>query len=326
MRRRELIAFAGAAMTAWPKFARGQPQRPLMLRVGAASVQSRTAPIYVAFAKRMAELGYEEGTNFVFDIAQAANVQGYDAAFRDLAARPIDILMATGPEANLKAALAVAGARPIVMIAIDFDPFARGYVASLARPGGNMTGLFFEQLQLTAKRLQLLKDSFPDLPGATVFWDDVSADQWQALKRAAAELAGFHLSGMEFKDRPYDYERAFTEAAPTDRGALMVLASPGFAIDRARLPEFALRHRMVSVFYTREYVDVGGLFSYGASFTGMFQRAADYVDRIAKGAKPGELPIEQPTKFELVINLKTAKALNITVPPSLLSRADEVIE
>jgi putative ABC transport system substrate-binding protein len=234
--------------------------------------------------------------------------------------------MATGPEENLRAAIAVAGARPIVMIAIDFDPFARGYVKSLARPGGNITGLFFQQLDLAVKRAQLLRDAFPALSGVTVFWDQVSADQWQALKRAASGALAMHLSGIEFHERPFDYEQALTRAAPEDRGALLVLASPLFALDRARLPEFALRHRMLSAFYTREYVDMGGFFSYGVSFTGMFGHAAGYVDRIARGAKPDDLPIEQPTKYELVINLKTAKALGITVPQTMLVAADEVIE
>jgi len=212
------------------------------------------------------------------------------------------------------------------MIATDFDPFAHGYVKSLARPGANITGVFFQQLDLSVKRAQVLKDAFPTLSGATVFWDQVSADQWQALKQAAGRTLAMHLSGIEFRERPFDYEKGLEQAAPNDRSALIVMASPLFALDRARLPEFALQHKMMSVFYTREYVDVGGLFSYGVSFTGLFRRAADYVDRIAKGAKPSDLPIEQPTKYELVINLKTAKALGITMPSSLLLLADEVIE
>ena len=234
-------------------------------------------------------------------------------------------MMATGPEENLRAAIAAAGPRPIVMIAIDFDPFVRGYVKSLARPSGNITGLFFQQLDLAVKRAQLLRDAFPALSGATVFWDQVSADQWQTLKRAGAALA-MHLSGIEFHERPFDYEQALTQAAPEDRAALLVMASPQFALDRRPLAEFALQHRMLSAFYTREYVDMGGFFSYGVSFTGMFRHAADYVDRIARGAKPDDLPIEQPTKYELVINLKTAKALGITVPQTMLVAADEVIE
>jgi putative ABC transport system substrate-binding protein len=323
MKRREFIALLGGAV-AWPLTARALSP-PAMLRVGAASTQPRTVPIYVAFLKGMAELGYEEGRNFKFEFVQAPNIEGYTTAFQEVARRNVDILMAGGPETNLKAAIAVAGTRPIVMIAVDFDPLARGYVASLARPGGNITGLFLEQVQLSVKRLELLKESFPKLSGATVFWDQVSADQWRALERAAA-TAKFHVSGIEFHERPHDYERALAQAAPDDRDALIVLASPTFALDRALLPDFALRHRMISAFYNRQYVDVGGLFSYGVSFTEMFQRAAYFVDRIAKGEKPSELPIEAPTKYELVINLKTAKALGITMPTSLLLLANEVIE
>jgi putative ABC transport system substrate-binding protein len=322
MRRREFIGLVGAAV-AWPLLVRAQ--QPAILRVGAASVQERTAPIYAAFEQRMAELGYDS-RNFIFEFVQAPNIEGYAAAYRELAARNVDIMVATGPEATLKAAIAAAGTRPIVMIAIDFDPLARGYVEGLARPGGSITGVFLEQLQLSVKRLEFLRDAFPNLPGATVFWDQVSADQWKALERGAAGMSGFHVSGIRFQNRPFDYERALAGATPEDRGALIVLASPDFAIDRVRLPEFALRHRMISVFYNRQYVDNGGLFSYGVSFTDMFRRAAYFVDRIAKGAKPADLPVEEPTKFELVINLKTAKALGITMPPTLLARADEVIE
>jgi putative tryptophan/tyrosine transport system substrate-binding protein len=148
----------------------------------------------------LAELGYEEGRSFSFEFVQAPNIEGYATAFQEIARRNVDILMATGPETNLKAAIAVAGTRPIVMIAVDFDPLARGYVASLARPGGNITGLFLEQIQLSVKRLELLKESFPKLSGATVFWDQVSADQWRALERAAA-TAKFHVSGIEFHKR-----------------------------------------------------------------------------------------------------------------------------
>jgi putative ABC transport system substrate-binding protein len=324
MRRRKFITFLTGATALLPLVARAQQRAPL--KVGAAGVQPRSTPIYIAFEKRMAELGYEEGKNFIFEFVQPQDVAGYSAAFREIANRGVDIFMATGPEENLRAAIAAAGARPIVMIAIDFDPFVRGYVKSLARPGGNITGVFFQQLDLAVKRAQLLKEAFPALSGATVFWDQVSADQWQALKQAAEGALAMHLSGIEFHERPFDYEQALKQAAPEDRAALLVMASPLFALDRARLPEFALQHRMLSAFYTREYVDMGGFFSYGVSFTGMFGHAADYVDRIARGAKPDDLPIEQPTKYELVINLKTAKALGITVPQTMLVAADEVIE
>ena len=185
--------------------ARTQPAR---LSVGTTSPQPRTAPIFRALVGRLGELGYEEGKNFTFEFVQAPNVAGYSAAFRDLVGRGVDILVASGPEVALQGAIAAAGSRPIVMIAVDFDPFAHGYVKSLARPGGNITGVFFQQPALAAKRAQLLKDAFPALSGATVFWDQVSADQWQAMRQTAESAPAMHLSGIEFHERPFDYEKA----------------------------------------------------------------------------------------------------------------------
>jgi putative ABC transport system substrate-binding protein len=323
MRRRQFIAVVGAA--AWPLAVLGQ-QPPSLLRVGASSVQPRTTAIFVAFVERMAELGYEEGKNFSFEYVQAANVAGYEVAYRELASRKVDILLASGPEVGLKSALATAGMRPVVMVAIDYDPLARGYVRSLAQPGGNLTGISFQQIELTEKRLQIVREAFPNVQALAVFWDEISADQWHAAENAAPRL-GLRLAGVEFREQPYDYERALAQLPLEHRRVLMVLTSPVFAVpDRARLPDFALRHRMASIFSLRQYVDVGGLMSYGASFTAMYRRAAEYVDRIARGAKPADLPIEQPTTFEFVANLKTARALGLHIPPTFLARADEVIE
>ena len=297
-----------------------------MLRVGRVGFRPPDSFPISVFLKRMDELGYIQGKNFVFESIQVSGIADYDRAFRKLATRKLDIMLASGPEIGLKSALSVAGPLPIVMIAVDFDPLARGYVSNLARPGGNVTGVFFRQIELTKKRLQLMQEAFPDVKAITVFWDRISADQWQAAQTAAAQL-GLHVHGVEFRDPPYDFERAWAQVAPEHRGGLMVLASPLFKLpERRRLPDFALQHRIPTMFSFSAYVKVGGLISYGASFTEMYRRAAEYVDRIAKGAKPAELPIEQPTKFELVVNLKTAKALGITIPPIVLYQADKVIQ
>jgi ABC-type uncharacterized transport system substrate-binding protein len=323
VRRRAFIAMLGGA-AAWPLMARAQ-QPPAILRVGLVSVQPRTTAVYVAFLQRMAELGYEEGKNFILEYVQVPNIEEYERGYQELAGR-VDIFFASGPEMGLKSALAAAGTQPIVMVAVDYDPLARGYVTSLARPTGNLTGIFFQQIELTAKRLQLVKEAFPEVQAVTVFWDRISADQWRAAQSAAAGL-GLRLVGIEFREQPYDYERAVAQVPSEGRRVLIVLTSPVFAVpDRARLPDFALRHRLASMFSLREFVNVGGFMSYGASFTAMFRRAAEYVDRIARGAKPADLPIEQPTKFELVINLKTAKALDLAIPDKFLALADEVIE
>lgn len=298
-----------------------------MLRVGAVSLRPfGSANISVAFLARMAELGYEQGRNFDFEFIQVPSRAAYNRAYRELVARKVDILAAGGPEAALKAAVAAAGDLPVVMIAVDYDPLARGYVSSLARPGGNVTGVFFQQIALTKKRLQLMKEAFPHVKAITVFWDRNSADQWNGAQTASDAL-GYPIRGVELHEPPYDFDRAFAQVAPEYRGALMVLASPLFSLpERRRLTDFALRKRLPTMFWVRFYPDAGGLMSYGVSFTKLFRRAADYVDKIAKGAKPAELPVEQPTGYELVVNLKTAKALGITLPPAILLRADLVIE
>jgi putative ABC transport system substrate-binding protein len=302
-------------------------QESKMLRVGAVSFQPKAHPIYVAFLKRLAELGYEEGRNFTFDFMTVGRSKGsVESAFRKIVERKVNILLAGGPEFKLKSVIAAAGSLPIVMVAVDYDPLARGYVSSLARPGGNITGLVFQQIELTRKRLQLMREASPAAKSATVFWDQISADQWQAAQ-VAADALEFPIHGVELRDPPYDFDRALAGVPAEYRGALMVLASPMFTLPaRRRLPDFALRHKMPSMFFVRYYPDAGGLMSYGASFTDMFARAAEYVDLIAKGSKPADLPIEQPTRFELVVNLKTAKSLGITIPPAILLRADEVLE
>jgi len=325
VRRREFITLFGGAAVAWPLTARAQQPAKKMLRVGTVSGTQQSSPQWTAFLQRMAELGYQEGKTFAFDFVPAANEEEYEPGYRTLVARKPDIIMATGVEIALKSALAATRTLPIVMIAIDYDPFARGYVTSLARPSGNVTGVFFQQIELAAKRIQLVKDAFPNISAATMFWDRASTDQWQASQNVAPKL-GLRLFGIELREPPYDYGRAFGEAPADHRGMLIVATSVFFFRDRARIAELAVRHRTVSMFVFREWVDAGGLLSYGPSITGLFARVADFVDRIARGAKPADLPIEQPTKFELVVNLKTAKAIGIELPTAILLRADEVIE
>ncbi len=326
MRRRDFIRLLGGAAATWPLASHARQPRK-MLRLGIASIQPRTTAIYAAFIERLRELGYEEGNNFVFDFVQARNVDEYVGAYQELAKRDPDILFASGPEIALQSALAAArGVIPIVMVAIDYDPLARGYVTNLARPTGNLTGIYFQQIELTGKRLQPIKIAIPNLQSVIVFWDRISADQWQTAQTLAPQL-GLRLVGVQFRVRPYDYETALRQLAPEDHRGLVVLTSPVFAVpERAILSQFALRHRIPSMFSLREYVDEGGLISYGASFNLMYRRMAEYVHRLAQGEKVADLPIEQPTKFELVVNLKTAKAINVALPATLVAEADAVIE
>jgi putative ABC transport system substrate-binding protein len=323
MQRRDFFTLLGGA-AAWPISARAQ-EPVKRLRVGTASTQPRSSSLWTAFEKRMAELGYQDGKNYTFVYLNVPKIDDYESGFRQLAARDVDIMVASGTEISLKSALASSDTTPIVMVAIDYDPLAHGYVTSLARPTGNVTGLFLQQIELTAKRLQLLKSAFPNMQALTVFWDRTSVDQWEAAQDAAATL-GLGLVGVDLGDPPFDYEKALARAKPEYRGTVFVLSSGLFLRDRERLADFTLRNRLVSMFCFRENVDAGGLLSYGPNFTGIYRRAAEYVDRIARGAKPADLPIERPTKFDLVINLKTAKTLDITIPANLLVQAEEVIE
>jgi putative tryptophan/tyrosine transport system substrate-binding protein len=307
-------------------------QQPKMLRVGT-SVPDRPSPIYnmitLPFLQRMRELGYHEGRNFIFEtehVPLGSTDEDYLRAYRTLATRKVDLFLAFGLETALKSALAVAGTAPIVMIAINWDPFAKGYVTSLRRSGSNITGVVFREVELTSKRFQLLKETFPGLSAATVLWDRLSADQWKETQTAAASL-GLRIHGIEFEKTPYDYDRAFAAIPSEFRRSVMMLGSPRFALpERRSLPDAALRHRLPTMYVLREYVEAGGLMSYGPNYSQMVARAADYVDRIAKGAKPEELPIEQPSTFELALNLKTAKALAITIPQAIFLRANRVIE
>jgi putative ABC transport system substrate-binding protein len=324
MNRREFIkVIAGSVVAAEPLGAFAQTP-PKQLRIGVVAGISRG--LWDPIELGLRELGYVDGQNFTIEFINLEGQIGrYPEAMKELVQRKVDILVAAGPEIALKSALGATDTLPIVMVALDYDPLALGYVTSLAKPASNVTGLFLQQIEQAAKRVQLMKEAFPQLQAATVFWDRISADQWQAA-RSAGETFGFRLAGIELRDTPYDYDGAWANVPPDHRSALMVSLSPLFFSDRQRIADFALRHRVASMFAVREFVDAGGLLSFGVSFATIGRRTAAYLDRIAKGAKPADLPIEQPTKFDLVVNLKTAKAIGVEIPQSILLRADAVID
>jgi putative tryptophan/tyrosine transport system substrate-binding protein len=320
MRRRDFIkVVTGSAMT-WPLAARAQ--QPTMTHVGVVTIQPPTSPPYAAFSQRLRELGYVDGQNLGLDFVNPARLPGGNAgAVQELIRRKIDIILAIY-QPTLAAA---APSMPVVMIAVDYDPVALGYVKSLARPGGDVTGLYLQQLDLAKKRVELLTQALPNVHAATVFWDSASEDQWKATSSAAPEF-GLPLADVELRDQPYDYEKALAQVPADFRSVVIFPTSPVFFRDRQRLAEFAVQHKIATVFGFREWVDAGGLFSYGVNFPAMYRRAAEFVDVIAKGATPADLPVEQPTKFELVLNLKTARAIGVTISSPILVRADEVIE
>jgi putative tryptophan/tyrosine transport system substrate-binding protein len=325
MRRRDFITLLGGATSAhaWPLAARAQAQK--MLRIGIASVLPRDASFMIAFDKRMRELGYAEKQNLAIEYLKLSGPAEYAGGVKELVKRHVDIIIAQGPEETLKSAMAATSTIPIVMVAIDYDPFARGYVTSLAHPTGNVTGIFFQQIELSARRLEIAKELVPGLRSAAVFWDSGSADQFQSLKNAGENL-GIKIFAVEMRDPPYNYAAAWESVPAEYRGMLILPTSGIFLRDRQQIADLTVERRIPAMFVFREWVDAGGLVSYGASLTGLFARAAEYVDKLAKGAAPSDLPIEQPAKFQLVLNLKTAKEIGLTIPEATLLRADEVIE
>jgi putative ABC transport system substrate-binding protein len=234
-------------------------------------------------------------------------------------------MVASGPELALKAVLAASSTVPIVVWANNFDLIARGYVQSLARPGGNVTGVFTRQPELAAKQVEILKETFPDRSRITVLSDALSTDQFAGAERAAKSLA-LMLQAIELENPPYDIAAVFRRVAESRPQMLLVLSSPYFGPHNEEIVAETLRARLPAMFILKSYAELGGLMSYGVDIQSNFRRLADYVAKILNGAKPADLPVEQPTKFELVLNLKTAKALGLELPTSLLLRADEVIE
>jgi putative ABC transport system substrate-binding protein len=323
--RRELLLVLGGAMTVTRAMADDAPRHIFFI----AGAGARSNPNIAIFEDELRQLGYSDGRNIAIDYLLRSVDLTPEALTEAIAAqisRGTQVIIAYGPERTLKAAVAATREVPIVMAAVDYDPLAKGYIPSLAHPGGNITGVFFEQIELAAKRLDLFKEAVPDMRRAVMLWDKISADQYEAAHKAAASL-GIPTVSLEFRDAPYDYERALAEAGVGSADGLMVMTSPIFTVaDRERLAALALQHRLPSMFVFRESVEAGGLMSYGATATEMYRLVARYVGRILKGAKPVDLPVEQPTRFELVINLKTANALGLTIAPSILARADEVIE
>jgi putative ABC transport system substrate-binding protein len=233
--------------------------------------------------------------------------------------------MAAGNEPALRAARAAADTLPIVFLAVDFDPVESGYVASLARPGGNITGIFVHPLELAAKRIELVREALPQARHLGLIWDASSRDQVEAAAVAAKSL-NFEPRRIEVTGQPPDYAAAFGHMADVPGEPIVIPSGPIFLRDRTTIGRLLLERRIPSICAFREIVEAGALMSYGVDLVGLFRDGADVVDQIAKGAKPAELPIRQSSRFYLAINLKTATALGITLSAAFTARADEVIE
>jgi putative ABC transport system substrate-binding protein len=327
LRRREFITLLGGTAATWPLAAVAQ-QPFKVFRIGFLGV-SRDAPgtaaNYQAFSDELRENGFSEGQNLVIEYRWSNDPRGVSVAGAELLRANLDLIVAQGPEVALKAVIDASRTIPIVLQAINFDPIARGYVASLARPGGNITGLFYQQAELAAKKVELLTQAVPGRTSLGILWDPLVTDEFEAAQRAAKALR-LELHTLKLESSPYDFTVAFRTVAHTGAQMLLVLSSPLFSLYRNQIVELAIEHRLPTMFIFKTYVEAGGLMSYGVDQAVMHRRTADFVAKILKGAKPAELPVEQPTKFELVINLKTAKALGIMLPQNLLVAADEVIE
>jgi putative ABC transport system substrate-binding protein len=323
MRRRKFIAMVGAA--AWPLLVHAQqPTTPV---IGVLSPEGSTTSAVEGLRAGLRELGYVDGRNVRFEYRWA---QGRFDRLPDLAAElvrlNVDVIIAFVTQASL-AAMRATATIPVVMVGVA-DPVGAGLIASLSHPGGNVTGTSSVAADIVGKQLALLKEINPKHSRIAVLWNPAnSVFQTLQLKEAesSARTSGVELQLLEART-PNEFDAAFAALGSDGARALLILTDPLFAIHTHELVELSANKRLAAITGVRTFAEAGGLMAYGPSYFDLYKRAAAYVDKILKGAKPADLPVEQPTKFEFVVNLKTAKILGIDLPTSLLARADEVIE
>lgn len=329
MRRREFIGLVGGTAAAWPLTVRAQQPAGRVYRVGHLSIPSReqALPFIKAFEEGLRSLGYRIGENVVIEYRFASGqMDRLPANAADVVGLGVDVIVATGTNPNTVAAMKATTTIPIVMTS-GVDPVSAGLVASLARPGGNVTGLAADAGgEMNGKRFELLKEIIPSLSRLGILFNpDVALRSRQTTMGEAAQALGLTLVPVEARGLDA-LEQAIAIMVRERAQAFFVLGDAVLFNYRGQIAAMALRNRLPAASYQKEYADAGFLLTYGVNFLDLHRRSAAFVDKIFKGAKPADLPVEQPIKFELVINLKTAKALSIIVPPTLLTRADEVIE
>jgi len=326
MRRKFFVLTLSAMLLALCSLAHAQqptkiPRIGLLTATSLSAVADRTE----AFRRGLRDLGYVEGKNIFIEYRWA---EGKTERLHDLAAElirlKVDVIVTSGASVT-RAAKEATATIPIVM-GFDNDPVENGFIASLARPGGNITGLSTLAPELSGKQLELLKEIIPKLSRVAVFGNTTLPGNAQSLREAelGAGAFGVQLQYVDVLDTK-DIETAFRAASKRRADALLALPSPVFVLQRTQIVDLAVKNRLPAIYDRREFVDDGGLISYGTNFADLSRRAAMYVDKILKGAKPADLPVEQPRKFELVINLKAAKQIGLTIPPNVLARADKVI-
>ena len=322
MRRREFITLLGGAAAAWPLGARAQqPVRPVP-RLGVID----DAPNWVHFRQGLRDLGYVVGQNVTIEYRSAQdNVDRLTRAALELASLPTDVIVVHGSPAT-RAARRATATIPIVTLGVG-DPVRAGFVTNLARPNGNITGNSLLSPDLIGKRLEILKEFVPGLARVAFLWNPDNDSNLAFLEELIIAVPTLGLQLISVPVRTSDeFERAFSAMMQRRPSAFVTTADPLHQRHVSHIIDFMASHRLPAMYQLKENVMAGGLMAYGASLPDLFRRGAWYVHRLLQGAKPADLPIEQPTKFDLVINLKTAKALGLEVPPTLLARADEVIE
>jgi putative tryptophan/tyrosine transport system substrate-binding protein len=294
-------------------------------RLGLLFVGGRDQPHLDAFKQGLREHGYTEGKNVVFEYRYAeGNYNRLPDLAADLVNKNVDVIVTTS---NMSARAARKATRTIPIVITSGFPVEDGLAASLAKPGGNVTGLSVLMSDLSGKRVELLKESFPKISRAAVLWTPRSSESVVGLKetREAAQALSVPLYTMEVQTAN-DLEKAFVKLPQAKINALLVLLSPLATLHSKNIVELALKYRLPGVYPTRQFAEDGGLMAYGPLIGDLYRRAATYVDKILKGAKPTDLPVEQPMKFEFIVNLKTAKQIGLTIPPNMLARADRVIQ
>lgn len=294
-------------------------------RIGWLTLTGMSASRQEAFPQGLRELGYVDGQNLIIERRSAGgNVDRLPGLAAELVRLKVDVLVALEPPA-VRAAKSATTVIPIVMRSTD-DPVELGWVASLARPGGNITGVTSYARLLTGKRMELLLEAIPNLSRVAVLWNPAGSNAERNFEQVQAAAREFRVQLLSLEVRSAnDFERAFEVAIKERAGALITIRSPLLVINRSRIAELALKAKLPAIYDDREFVEAGGLMSYGANLADSYRRAAFYVDKILKGANPAELPVEQPTRFELYINLKTASQISFTFPPEVLQRADKVL-
>ena len=322
-----LITTIAALFLAVPRGAEAQPAAKVH-RVGVLWPPSAGAsghPISDAFYQGLRDLGWIEGRNVVIEVRRPRQYEQLPELAAELVRMKVDVIVAGAGPASLKAAREATKTIPIVMIASSSDPIGAGLIQSFARPGGNITGLTTAPTALEAKRLQLLKEAVPRLSRVGFLWDrNIGPARLEFLSEPARSLK-VELLPFEVRE-PGDLESAVGAAMKERAGGVIVAGTPMFLLHGAKIADLLAKHRLPAISGWRSTAEAGLLMTYGPSVTELFRQAAAYVDKILRGTKPGELPVEQPSKFELVLNLKTAKVLGLTIPPSLLLQADHVIE